>query len=85
MGKLTNEELVKFILRISESAEDLANINDAKAELLRRLNDKRAVDIIKEIQKFNNLKNNTDIYLYEFCQWGLGIIETKPNPSDYGL
>lgn len=35
------------------------------------------------IRKFNRLKHDTDAYLYEVTQWGLGEREDKPKLEDY--
>ena len=40
---------------------------------------------LKEIQKYNNLHNDLDTYLFEIAEWGLGIRVIKPSPVDYSL
>ena len=40
-------------------------------------------EVIKELKKWNKLRNDFDAYLYELCEWGLGEVEEKPDRKTY--
>lgn len=43
----------------------------------------KLISTLKEMQEFNNLKNDLDSYLYELVEWGLGNREKHPDIDDY--
>lgn len=67
--------------RREDAAKRTAELNgmDYKAQLL------DAHKALEEIKKFNRVGNDLDAYLLEVAKFGLGLNETMPEPSDYGL
>lgn len=45
----------------------------------------RLEETVKTCLEFNRLKNDTDAYLHELCEWALGNVEERPDPKDYGV
>ena len=45
----------------------------------------RARQALKEIKKYNRLRNDLDGYLYDVALWGMGNIEDRPKPKDFGI
>jgi len=43
------------------------------------------INALKEYQRFNGLRNDTDAYLYALGEYALAESEEKPNPDDYGI
>ena len=41
--------------------------------------------ILKEIQKYNLIKNDLDAYLFELVEFALGRRIDRPEPEDYGI
>lgn len=44
----------------------------------------KAIKALKIIRAFNPLHNDTEAYLYDVAEWGLGLID-EPNPEDFGI
>lgn len=40
---------------------------------------------LRELVWHNPLHHDFDSYLYDLAQWGLGKVERRPDPGDYGL
>lgn len=40
---------------------------------------------LTEIQRYNNINNDRDAYLYELADWALGEQAERPDPVQFGL
>ena len=49
-----------------------------------RMNKIIATEALKILKKYNPLRHDTDAYLFEIVDWGLGKRE-KPSPVDFGI
>jgi hypothetical protein len=47
--------------------------------------DSNSVVALSILKQYNNLRTDTEAYLYNVIQWGLGEVDEQPNPSDFGL
>jgi len=45
----------------------------------------RTEEALREIYDMMPSHNDLESYIYAMCEWGLGLIEDKPDPADYGL
>ena len=43
------------------------------------------IESLKEYQRFNTKRNNTEAYLYALGEYALGNLTEKPNAADYGI
>jgi len=43
------------------------------------------IESLKEYQRFNTKRNNTEAYLYALGEYALGNRTEKPNAADYGI
>lgn len=45
----------------------------------------RLQEALREYQRYNELHNDLEAYLYAMGEWALGEDPEKPNKEDYGL
>ena len=45
----------------------------------------RAQEALYILREFNNIKNDTDAYLWDIIEWGLGERRERPVPQQYGI
>ena len=45
----------------------------------------KAYAALHELRECNPLRHDLDAYLALVAEWGLGEIDKKPNPEDYGV
>lgn len=45
----------------------------------------RARIALEETNRFNNLGNDLDAYLFAMAEWGMEKLDIQPNPENYGL
>ena len=45
---------------------------------------KQAHTALREINSYNTIKNDLEAYLSEVAFWGLGEVNEKPDPTDFG-
>ena len=43
------------------------------------------IESLKEYQRLNTMRNDTDAYLYALGEYALGNLTKKPNAVDYGV
>ncbi len=67
-------------MRIPEYAsnEDLAGEVEAMPAV------ERLMDALSVIHSHNLRHNDLEAYLYDMGEWGLGRLDERPNPADYG-
>ena len=44
-----------------------------------------AIEALKEYQKYNRIRNDSEAYCYELGEWALNRVSKKPNPENYGI
>lgn len=42
----------------------------------------KALEALKEYQKYNGLRNDLDAYLYQYGQWAMGEDDERPRLED---
>lgn len=63
----------------TEQPEQPAEADEEDRNLL------NARDALLEINRHNPIRNDTEMYLYELAEWGLGLNDTKPDPRNFGV
>ena len=60
-------------------AENRERIENAEDEI------EKAYTALGEIRDANPLRGDLDAYFAELAEWGMGKIENKPDPKDFGM
>ena len=46
---------------------------------------KRLTEALRAHHRINQLRNDTDAYLWDITNWAFGEGDDKPNPEDFGI
>ena len=72
----THDKEFPTVMRVKGLVDRYKSLSEA--------NDRMRMALL-EINQYNNINNDLQAYLFDVAKWGMGEIESKPIPTDYGI